>query len=269
MGHDEIGCWSEVKLDIIRRYAKEYSKILSRQSPPFHHVYIDAFAGSGQHFSRTTRKMIPGSPYNALLVEPPFREYHFIELNPEKVESLQGLAEGRTNVHVYHGDCNQILLEQVFPQVRYSDRRRGLCLLDPYGLHLEWSVIHTAGQMESIEIFLNFPTMDMNMNAIHRRPENVKDNQAARMTTFWGDESWKKIAYEPTPNLLGWEDIKVSNDQLAEGFRERLKRVAGFRYVPEPLPMRNSRNSVAYYLFFASHNDTGREIVEYIFKKYR
>jgi three-Cys-motif partner protein len=47
---DEIGPWSEVKLDILRRYAVEYSKILSNQAkPPFFHIYIDAFAGAGYH----------------------------------------------------------------------------------------------------------------------------------------------------------------------------------------------------------------------------
>jgi hypothetical protein len=33
---DEIGPWTEVKLDILKRYAVEYSKILSNQrTPPF------------------------------------------------------------------------------------------------------------------------------------------------------------------------------------------------------------------------------------------
>ena len=31
---DEIGPWSEVKLDILKRYAVEYSKILSNQKDP-------------------------------------------------------------------------------------------------------------------------------------------------------------------------------------------------------------------------------------------
>jgi hypothetical protein len=49
---DEIGPWSEVKLDILKRYAVEYSKILSNQrNPSFFHVYIDAFAGAGFHLS--------------------------------------------------------------------------------------------------------------------------------------------------------------------------------------------------------------------------
>ena len=79
---DEIGPWSEVKLDIIKRYAVEYSKILSNQkNPAFFHVYIDAFAGTGFHVSETTGEMVLGSPLNALNVHPPFREYHLIDLD--------------------------------------------------------------------------------------------------------------------------------------------------------------------------------------------
>jgi hypothetical protein len=59
---DEIGPWSEVKLDIIKRYAVEYSKILSNQkNPAFFHVYIDALAGTGFHVSETTGEMVLGS----------------------------------------------------------------------------------------------------------------------------------------------------------------------------------------------------------------
>ena len=45
---DEIGYWSEIKLDIIKDYAAAYSRILSAQkNPSLHHIYIDAFAGGG------------------------------------------------------------------------------------------------------------------------------------------------------------------------------------------------------------------------------
>jgi three-Cys-motif partner protein len=65
---DEIGRWTEIKLDILKRYATEYSKILSNQkNPSFSHVYIDAFAGAGYHQSKTTGEMVFGSPLNALL----------------------------------------------------------------------------------------------------------------------------------------------------------------------------------------------------------
>jgi hypothetical protein len=45
---DQIGNWSEINLEIIRKYAAAYSTILSKQRG-LHHVYIDAFAGPGVH----------------------------------------------------------------------------------------------------------------------------------------------------------------------------------------------------------------------------
>lgn len=265
---DEIGPWSEVKLDIVREYARAYSQILSAQKkPPLIHVYIDAFAGAGVHLSRSTGDFVPGSPLNALNVAPPFSEYHFIDINRSRVEALQQVAQQRTNVYVHDGDCNQVLLEEVFPKVQFKDYRRGLCLLDPYGLHLDWQVIYTAGQMKSVEIFLNFPIMDMNMNVLKHNPESVPPEQAERMTRFWGDESWKNSAYTTNRNLFGFEE-KTDNETIAEAFRERLQNVAGFNHVSRPLAMRNSRDAIVYYLFFASPKPVAERIVKDIFKKH-
>ena len=109
---DEIGYWSEVKLDIIRDYASAYSKILAPQTnPKLHHVYIDAFAGPGVHLSKTSGEKVEGSPAIAANTQPPFKEYHFIDLDGEKVESLRAMFAGRRDIDIYHGDCNPILLK--------------------------------------------------------------------------------------------------------------------------------------------------------------
>jgi three-Cys-motif partner protein len=263
---DEIGPWSEVKLDILKRYAVEYSKILSNQrNPSFFYVYIDAFAGPGFHLSETTGEMVLGSPRNALLVRPPFREYHLIDLDGDKIAALGQSIGERKDVFLHKGDCNQVLLRDVFPKVLREDFKRGLCLLDPYGLTLDWKVIQRAGEMQSLDIFINFPIYDININVLHRDPETVLPLHVERMNTYWGDESWREVAYEKSPGLFGDIEEKVTNRRLAEAFRERLKKVAGFKKVPQPLPMRNSRNSVVYYLFFASHKGTAENIVKYIF----
>jgi|JI8StandDraft_1071087.scaffolds.fasta_scaffold06843_4 three-Cys-motif partner protein len=62
---DEIGYWSEIKLEIINDYAKEYMKILSKQNflKP---IYVDAFSGAGKHLSKVSKKEISGSPQNGL-----------------------------------------------------------------------------------------------------------------------------------------------------------------------------------------------------------
>ncbi len=213
--------------------------------------------------------MTPGSPLNALKVEPPFDEYHFIDLDGDKLNHLRELAGGYSNVHFYKEDCNSVLLKEVFPRARYSNYRRGLCLLDPYGLHLNWEVIYTAGQEKSIEIFLNFPTQDMNRNIFWHNPEGVNENDIKRMNSFWGDETWRDAIVRRTPGLFETMEERAGHREVAETFRDRLKKVAGFKYVPEPIPMRNATRAVIYYLFFASHNPTAEKIVTDIFNKYR
>jgi three-Cys-motif partner protein len=210
-----------------------------------------------------------GSPAIAVNTQPPFKEYHFIDLNGLKVENLRSLFGQRSDIHIHHGDCNQIMLEKVLPRVRWEEYGRGLCLPDPYGLHLNWEVIRTVGQMKTIDMFLNFPIMDMNMNVFWHHPEGVDEADIARMTAFWGDESWQSVAYEPVPTLFGPEDEKTDNDTIAEAFRQRLQKVAGFGNVSEPIPMRNTIGRTVYYLFFASPKPVTQNIITAIFAKYR
>lgn len=267
---DEIGYWSEIKLEIIKEYAAAYSRILSAQHRArLEHVYIDGFAGSGQHVSRTTGEFVAGSPLVALRVEPPFKHYYFIDIESTKIEQLEQIAGQRSDVGVFREDCNKALLEKVFPLVRWEDFRRGLCLLDPYGLHLDWQVIAAAGQSRSIEIFLNFPVTDMNRNVLLRNPDNVSPKQSRRMTRFWGDDSWRNIAYSTEPGLFEDIEKKASMKVVAEAFRGRLKEVACFTYVPEPILMRNTKGGPLYYLYFAAHKPVAAKIVRDIFKKYR
>jgi three-Cys-motif partner protein len=269
LNFDSIGYWSEIKLEILKKYAAAYSTILSAQkNPRLHHVYIDAFAGAGLHLSRSSGEFVAGSPLNALAVHPPFREYHLIDIDAQRVESLKNLVGERMDVQLYEGDCNRILLDNVFPRVEYKQYRRGLCILDPYGLQLSWNVIQTAGRMKSMELFLNFPVADINRNVLWRDPAGVDDPQKARMNAYWGDRSWRDIAYRTDTTLFG-EPEKQSNAVIAEAFRRRLKTVGGFTRVPQPLPMRNSKGAIVYYLFFASQKNTAEHIVLDIFNKYR
>jgi three-Cys-motif partner protein len=269
MKYDEINNWSEIKLDIVREYAQAYSTILSAQkNPSLFHIYIDAFAGGGVHLSKTSGDFVPGSPLNALAIRPPFKEYHLIDLDSEKIDQLKEIIEKFPTVNIYNGDCNTILINQVFPRCSFKAYRRALCLLDPYGLHLNWEIMFTAGQMKSIEIFLNFPVADMNRNVLWTHPDEVKPEQIQRMNAFWGDDSWREAAYETEGNLFGFEE-KTDNITVARAFQSRLKNVAGFTYVPNPIPMRNSNSAVVYYLFFASYKKAADNIVKDIFDKYR
>src|SRR6202020_773108 len=155
----------QVKLAIIKEYASTYTKIMDAQRreriPSLRWFYIDGYAGSGHHVSKTRGDLIEGSPLIALNTIAPFHEYHFIKCDTGRTEELRKEAVDRPDVFTYSEDCNTVLLSKVLPRADYGQSKRALCLLDPYNIDLTWQVIETAGKAKSVEIFVNFMIMDI------------------------------------------------------------------------------------------------------------
>jgi three-Cys-motif partner protein len=269
---DEIGYWSELKLEIIEKYGQAYTNAFNKLGAHLKKYYIDGFSGAGVHLSRRTGEHVEGSPARALKIMPPFDRFYFIDMNADKTAYLEKVRASRTNVEIHTGDTNPYL-KRLLPTIKYGDYKRALCLLDPYGLHLDWEVMQIAGQLKTVDMFLNFPIMDINRNVLRRDRTKVAPDDIKRMNRFWGDDSWDSAAFVETGQTsmfdFGPEKAKQGNDAIVAAFRDRLRKVAGFKCVPAPLAMTNKNNAVVYYLFFASDNDTGLKIIESIFAKYR
>ena len=270
---DEIGRWSELKLEIVEKYGAAYTTAFAGLKGRYlKKYYIDAFSGAGIHLEKNTGRQIEGSPARALRVRPPFDHFYFIDMNPDKTAYLKTLCGTRNDVDIITQDASPYLIKKLLPTIQFEKFNRALCLLDPYGLHLDWEVMQQAGQSRAVDMFLNFPVMDINRNAIWKNPERVPRDGIDRMDRFWGDNSWRRVAYAVSPqyDLFSEPDrVKQDNSAIVTAFRERLKKVAGFSFVPEPLPMKNSNNAVIYYLFLASAKPVAEKIIEEIFSKYR
>jgi three-Cys-motif partner protein len=267
---DEIGVWSEIKIAILREYACAFTRILKTKAWCKGCCYIDAFAGAGVYISRTTREMVQGSPLNALFVEPRFDRIVLIDLDAEKVESSKTLCGHDKRVEIRSGDCNEVLLDKVAPSLSYASYWRGLCVLDPYGIHgktLRWQTIKQLADLQTLDIFLNFPLMDINRNTLRRSLANADDADVAAFNEFCGTEDWKDLMYQA--DLFG--DLgKIGNNQtLAKWFQKRIETVAGFNFVPDPMLMQNSRGGKLYFLYFASHQSVAQKVILDIFKKHR
>jgi three-Cys-motif partner protein len=70
---DKIGEWSELKIEIVRKYAAAYSSILKAQGR-FRTYYIDGFSGPGEHRRKETGEPVMGTPIEVLGVTPKFDE---------------------------------------------------------------------------------------------------------------------------------------------------------------------------------------------------
>ena len=267
---DEIGIWSEIKLAILREYAGAYTRLLKAKSWCKGLTYVDAFAGAGVHVAKSTGKMVPGSPLNALYVQPPFDRIVLIDMDSEKIQSLQSICGSDHRVELQPGDCNEVLTSKILPTLQFSSYWRALCVLDPYGIHgktLKWATIQQIAKSQTFDMFLNFPLMDINRNTLRKRLESTATPDIEAFTEFWGGDEWKPKMYQA--DLFGDMSKVGTNRTLALAFQERLSDVAGFKFVPEPILMKNAKGGELYYLFFASHQPVAQNIVEKIFNKYR
>jgi three-Cys-motif partner protein len=114
---DEIGYWSELKLEIVEKYGAAYTATFKKSR--LKKYYIDGFSGAGIHLSRTSGRQVEGSPTRALKVQPPFDRYYFIDLNAGKTEHLRSLCGHRPDVHIHTGDTNRYLRE-LLPTIDYA-----------------------------------------------------------------------------------------------------------------------------------------------------
>jgi len=264
---DKLRPWSPVKHLIVQKYIRAYSRIIARQ-PKLRHVYVDAFAGAGMLRNVQTGAKAAGSPIIALDIKPAFHEYHFIERDESRARMLRQHVGARGTV--YTGDCNDLLLNCALPLCRWREHRRGFWLLDAYGMDYDWRVIAAAGAEKGVEILLNWPIHDINRNAAWRNPSKLDDARLERMRRFWGDDSWRDVAYVKQFGLFGGEptERKLPYTRIVEAYRDRLKNAVGFPFVPDPLLVRGDERQPLYYLVFASHNSTGEKIARDVFRRH-
>ena len=255
---DEIGPWSERKFGIVQEYATVYSTIMANAKARlsrFDHDYIDAYASAGFSRRKGTNDLVKGTALRSLEIEPPFKHYTFVELRADRYAMLKAHVMSRDDVSVLNSDANAVLPSRVFPQYTFSNYRRAFCLLDPYThKQLDWSTIEAAGRNGAIDLLLHFPTMPMNRGALHRDGD-VSPEEAAAMTRFWGDESWREAVYV-RDGLFANVATKATDLAFATAFCERLKTVAGFKDTSKPIPMLNTRGATMYYLIFALPHPT-------------
>ena len=101
-----------------------------------------------------------------------------------------------------------------------------------------------------------------------RDPERVYDSCTADAVLGRRLVARRRLPPHPRLGLFEEELEKVGNDEIVAAFAQRLREVAGFANVPDPLPMKNSQGAVVYYLYFASQKDVANKIVKDIFRKH-
>lgn len=270
MKHSFGGPWTQIKLDMLKRYLAAFNTALQNRPSEqnrFRRIYIDAFAGTGEceiKTDGTTVETIAGSAKIAIGTVPAFDELHLIDLDPAHAAELRRLAAGNAEVAevvVHQADANAALL-RVVQGVNWK-RSRGVLFLDPYGMTVPWSTLELVASTQALDVWYLFP-----LSAIYRQAAHdfvkIDDAKLAALDSVLGTPSWREAFYktDEQASLLGNEpDLvrRANPGEIATFVHQRLADV--FKgWVSEPVMLKTSRGAPLFALFCCISNPSERAV---------
>ena len=273
------GPWTEEKLGIVLRYLGFYTKALGGKFKNL--IYIDAFAGTGSRESDQDGNTVSndGSASLALDIEPPFTEYLFIELDPEKATGLERILATRPNRHarVIVGDANVQVVDYLRTWDKYNSR--GVIFLDPFAMSVEWGTLEAIARTKSLDLWFLFP-----INAVARTMPvkgEIPEPWRQKLISIFGEDPTKHLYETNTTPSLFPEEVE-EDERIRKGGTKILGRYVVRRmkdifkgYVSDrALVLKNSKNSPMFLLLFCSANDyptafaLAKGVVDDIFKRH-
>ena len=272
------GPWTIEKLEILEAYLDAYTTALKNQS--FKLIYIDAFAGAGQIERPVddgdTIEFLRGSTERATRVQDkPFDELIFIEKDPVRCVELENLRDkypGR-DIRIEQGEANRVLSG--------LDRNwhacRGVLFLDPFATEVEWSTLERIAGLNALDTWILFPVSAIvRMLPASRKPDDISPKWATRLTTVFGDQSWRELYHEnPQRNLFEEQEPGLMRergvDALLSIYKWNLKGLFGDRLLEKSRRLVNSTGSRLFEFMFCVGNPRGigpaKRIAEHILRR--
>jgi three-Cys-motif partner protein len=246
----ELEPHTAAKHEILRRYVQAWAPILSQGNFP-HLVFVDGFAGPGRYSEGEE-----GSPVIAIkaVIEQPRPikakvDFHFIELDERRsahlateIEVLKLPSNVTTKIHGGRA------FQDAFPEVWDSyaprpgrSRPPTFVFIDPFGFKIPFSYVAEILRAQSCEVLITFMFEEINRFLSQgQQPDNFDD--------LFGCRDWRDGINIKLPS----ERVKFLHDL----YQRQLTQAAGANYV-RSFAMRNERNSMDYFLFFATNNELG------------
>jgi three-Cys-motif partner protein len=264
------GSWTELKIQILETYAKQFLKVFKNQ-PKQKLLYFDGFAGSGgieiEDEYEVNKHIIEGAAIRILKIDTPrsFDIYYFVEkrkdLAKELQEKIKRLFPDKKS-YVVPEDCNKKLIDLAnFLATSKGKGFKVLGFIDPKGMQLEWSSLEVLRGLP-IDLWILNPTSGTNRLLV--RDKEINESWVNRLNLFLGMEK-KEILdhfYSRQTNLFGDVMLIKKNDPINKLHDLYAKRIAGniFKYVSNPKILKNDSGSPLFHFFMATNNEIGLRI---------
>ena len=202
-----------------------------------------------------------------------FDYYYFVDLdksaNDELKEKLHPYSNQGKNLTFRNTDANSIT-KRMGEYLIVNEKIKGLVLLDPFGMNLDWETI-AALKGTSVDLWILVPS-GVIINRLLERDGSLKHIE--KLKQYFGltkSEIESRFYTKKTDKTLfgeieKMEKVKEPIKRIAELYVERLKTL--FPYVTEnPLVMTNTKGVPIFHFVFALNNKNAMKIAQQIISK--
>lgn len=270
------GTWTLEKLEILERYLDAYTTALKNQR--FRLVYIDAFAGSGEvevsSEDPDAHRLIRGSAKRAIGIgNRPFDKLVFVEKDAQSCRDLELLRRQNPsrNIKIEQANANDYLNRISIDW----DSWRGVLFLDPFATEVECSTVARISQFNALDTWLLFPVSAIQrILPSSRTPDDVSPGWSRRLTTVYGDDSWRGL-YRVSRQETLFGDTQFERDRGVDGliriYTANLKKLFGDRLLDRSRTLYNSKGSPLFEFLFCVGHERGiapaKNIADHILKR--
>lgn len=265
------GSWTEIKIDILETYAKQFLKVFKNQ-PSQKLLYFDGFAGSGDIEVDIRydddKHVIEGAATRIMKIDKPrrFDLYYFVEKKKALAQELDKKLKHNfpdQKSFVVADDCNVKLIDLANKFLRTAKGRsfKVLGFIDPKGMQLEWSSLEALRGLP-IDLWILNPTSGT--NRLLSRNKEIDPMWLNRLSLFLGMDKEDIINhfYSKQNTLFGDTLLIKQNDPINKLHDLYAKRIAGnvFKYVSNPKVLRNNSGAPLFHFFMATNNEIALRI---------
>jgi len=280
------GPWTKKKLEAFSKYVWSYLTIM-KKFPFWKTIYFDGFAGSGSRkeikkntpllslFNLTNEEenLYKGAAERVIDLKDnlSFDYYYFIDTDKKALNKLKEKLLKKSNgkkLIFRHDDVNNQLkkLAETLKKGKYV----ALVFLDPFGMQIKWDSIAQLKGTRS-DVWILIPT-GVIVNRLLDKKGKLKFKD--KLEDFFGlsVNEIESIFYrkKTISTLFNDEEeqmIKITEPikKIAEVYTERMSTI--WKYVTEPLVLKNSTGVPIFHLVFASNNKTAYNIASQIIEK--
>ncbi len=246
-----VGPWIAHKHDYLKRYVLATSGMRKQFFEKENAIFIDLFSGPGRCVIRDILTEVDsGGMMIANIVDTPFNEYHFIDIDLENFDALKTRAN---KCYVYNQDSNAFAKELVgsFLQKPY---RYHFAYIDPFGVeNLRFKTLQELAKLQRMDMFINYP-----LGAIRRNLDRWRDSTNTPLDEFLGINTWRSAITNKSQGEMHYIILDIFKKQLISlgylGYYEGIS-----QDFSDP-SIRNTKDVELYLLILASKHELGRKI---------